>query len=451
MNDERKEFINYLKTLILSNPNKKMDYRVIYSLLVSYNLPMNASLYDDLRGMFPSIIASFKQVGDPRTTYKQTNDYLLIQNGRLNNNEVKVYIPTSKETLERTLMIIAKSLQQLNINYEVRVTSNMRNDNVVIKVNSLEDAQMLENVITLNRLNGSVGVNPFLPTVNGVGMSMDNSFSYTTVLSTLLATFIDEHPSLDDLTLANFNDFVMKKLAELKTKPLDSKGQDLLDVYKLISLTTKEQFTIKDFYDFAREKEADKYDYRATRITAPEFYLEQALQETQKKYPFNLERALMEYINKGDAMFFTNNQSARTGLSKYVSQENVLNLIKERLMAEGISVSDDIGQMIKAYLGVLKRHNPHLEEFGIICQAYLSTYAKYNYEQAHNALVKFIQTGFTRGFTDAEGYRTMLEKRVGGRNIFQIIHAALPEIENLQNIEEVVEIMEKQFMQGKHR
>lgn len=99
------------------------------------------------------------------------------------------------------------------------------------------------------------------------------------------------------------------------------------------------------------------------------------------------------------------------------------------------------------YIKSLAQENSYEVQYGIIRQAYISTYEKYDYMQAHGALYNLVHYGQIDNFTDAQGCRTLLEQKVLGNNIINILRQNIADSNTLDD-KSLLKIAEKEFMRG---
>ncbi len=447
---QMEQFLEQIKTFAKSNPEKVIDYKFVYSLLIRFNL-LSRAVSEKVDDLWPEIKDSVTKNTDGLTRSGHFGSFLLFNRGMLNSNEVKLYLPTKRDNLVSTVTELEHFMAENNMAHQLKVANKMRNDNIVIRVNTLEEAQKLVEFAKLNvNLNRNLlKVNPFLANDAGVGLAMDNNESFNTVLSELIADFINMKKNYNyaNVTIEEFNRYILKRYYALKNERATSANLDLLDIYYLLLNTTHKNFQVTDFYDFAYQKQTDKYDIKRQRIVDPYFYFEQALKETARKYPQNLKRAIKEALN-GNLNYFTNDAHARDGLKKYVSPEQVWMFLVEKAKSVGYDVNLNEETLINLYLDTFYQENSYQEQYGIIKQAYLTTYEKYDYSQAHGALVNLIRSGRIEYFTNDLGFRDALREKVVGHDIIQIFRQNVPELMNFNDINVVIKYVEDDFNKG---
>ena len=417
----QQQFLNYIKELSMYNPSKMITSSFVYSNLIRFNINnpgMNVECYYD----------NWKKRYQNNTNINvvQTNNtsFLYFKNGRLSRNEIKLYIPLKFDYLEQGANQIFDFISNQGIEHQSKIAVIIRNDNLVVRVNSLEDAQKIVNFVSSNLylMNGLANINPFLPNWNGIGVAMDNNESYNSVISEVISEYLYElkkNNNLENFTVEGLNNFVRSKINI--TQDLDRR-----DIYSLISKTTDSNFKMQDFFNHANNKLIDKYDTHRKRITDPKFYLEEAIRITEKYYPNNSKRAILEYL-KGNSQLFTRKENVRFGLEKYVSPGNLINIMRSKLRENNVSIPNNDSKLVDEYLKIIleKQKNAlFIETFEIIKNAYFNTLNKYDINQARCALNDLILykniNKFTNDFKDRNKLKTILDvdiKRVILNNI----------------------------------
>ena len=417
----QQQFLDFVKNLSLWNPEKTITSKMIYSNLIRFNIENSGinvvGYYEGWKNRYQN---------NPNINVFQTNnvDFLYFKKGRLSGNEIKLYIPLKLEYLEQGANQIFDFISDQGIAHQSKIAVIIRNDNLVVRVNSLEDAQKIVNFVSSNLylMNGLANVNPFLPNWNGIGVAMDNNESYNSVISEVISEYLYElkkNNDLENFTVEGLNNFVRSKINI--TQDLDRR-----DIYSLISKTTNSNFKIQDFFQHANYKLIDKYDTDRKRITDPKFYLEEAIRITEKYYPNNSKQAILEYL-KGNSQLFTRKENVRYGLEKYVSPGDLISIMRSKLKENNVIIPNNDSKLVDEYLKIIleKQKNAlFIETFEIIKNAYFNTLNKYNINQAREALNDLILykniNKFTNDFKDRNKLKTILNvdiKRVILNNI----------------------------------
>ena len=428
----QQEFLDLIKQFRLSNPNKTIDNNFVYSILIGFHTP---NFCENISVEFPKFINRYKNTNMEVMDKHFDGNFLVFFQGTPTFNEIKLYIPLDRNHITSGGYKIFDFLSQNNIQHESKIAKIIRNDNLVIRVNSFKDIEAIVNYIESNPdlKQGMMRVNPFLPNYNGIGMVMDNKYSYNSIVSKWISEFLKYLESinrLDLFTVNNLNKYINNNLQNIA-------DPDLKDICSLICKVTNPNFKIQDFIKHASYKLLDKYDENAQKIADPKYYFEDAVKMTNKVHPQNTKEAISQYL-KGNANYFTNRNRVREALIKYVNPRDVITIMRLKLAENGIVKSMNEDRLIDEYVKLVLTKDL-LDCFEFIKIAYVSTITKYGRNQADIALSLLIKNKDIRCFTNEFKCRTNLEKYVLDKDILQIILSGI-DIKNLDvnNIDEIV-------------
>lgn len=409
------DFLDLIKQYVIYNKNFEFDDSLVYSLLIRYNLTSNVDS-ENVEELFPL----FKQryFDDDRINLFEieNKNFLWFEHGKMRGNEVKLYIPIDREHLQNGANMLFDFIASTGIEHQSKIATIIRNDNVVVRVNSIEDANKIISFVNENQYikEGLNNVNPFLPNCGGVGLAMDNNYSFNSTVADVIADFISilkQNNRLDLFTVDALNSYITECIDEID-------DLDLKDIYILLSKTTTKDFELQDFADFAYNKKIDDYDSKRRRITDPKHYLEKAILVNEQKYHGSSKNAILEYLN-GDSSRFTRDQNVRDGLMKYVSLNDLEILMTLELRNDDNSLFyPNKEAMVEDYVNsVLLKHNDYGYIFGLIEIAYKNTMVVHGKTQADFAFKKLYSEGFVNGFTNKYGDRQNIIDNVLNKNI----------------------------------
>lgn len=342
--ENMEKFLQEMKLAALSSPNLELSREnLIYPSLVT----MGIYKFGDISNLFDlwskSRDNSFFDLNNP--------NFIGFNNGKISGNEIKLYIPIDFDFIYDCVNLLLNFLDSNNISYQLKVSRYLRNDNVCLRVNNLEDAF---NVCTYifgspNFKSGRINPNPFIPDFNGIGFAIDNNYSFNSILSMLIQDFINSlkrEDRLDLVSLSEFNKYVLNYALSLQEG-------DLKDLCLSIASSTSKDFKFDDFIMHARIKLANKYSSDRKKIEDPEFYFEQAIIETNKVSPENTKIAIFNYLKNNDTNYFTNRNNARDCLVEHVDPGIIINLMRSKLSKFGVTIPRLDSELIDSYLSIL--------------------------------------------------------------------------------------------------
>lgn len=433
-------FLDYIKEFAISNPYREIDYDFIYSNLIGFNIKNSQGPYHDVSNNYNDWIERYKNNPNIKVfTTESRKHFLWYMRGKTLGNEIKLYIPLDKEHIKEGSNQLFDFISSTKMNHQSKIADIIRNDNVVVRVDTLEDAQTIIDYVNSNMYlkEGIMKVNPFLPSYNGVGITMDNNYSYNSTVCKIISEFLNylrQNNRLDLFTVNELNKYIKNKLENIN-------DPDLKDIYVLISKTTTPDFKLADFISHANYKLIDEYASDRKRIIDPKFYFEKAIKINSEVHPENKKEAIIQYL-KGNPNYFTSKHKARQGLIKYVHPGDIINLMRTKLSENNIEIPNTDNELIDKYLYILlnKDLNEQKDEFlNIIKDAYINTKNVYNKNQSRFALKELFLNNELKYFTNQHKDRDKLKKLISEKNIRNIILNGI-DINNLDinNIDDII-------------
>lgn len=233
---------------------------------------------------------------------------------------VKLYIPVNASHLYEAVNRIFDFCDANNIIHTSKVAKEIRNDNIVLRVRTKEDAIKIINYVSSDPyiLEGRLEVNPFCISANGVGLAVDNYNSYNMQVASFIAnyTLFNKNNNLTYKTsIEDFSRFVER------TKPSYKDHQE--EIYKeeirgliVKSLNSSDVNTLFDHHSKvssnakSNEKQNGNEDEYMTILNR----LGSALNVTMENHGVEFaKQALREYLQFGSL----------SGFSKYAKDNGV--------------------------------------------------------------------------------------------------------------------------------
>ena len=429
-------FLNMMREFAISNPDKQITENFVYSNLIRFNINNNQYPNQNVKDNYDYWKGRYQNNSNIKVFEVESNSFLWFSNGKLNGNEIKLYIPMDYNHVQEGASRLFDFISSTNMTHQSKIASIIRNDNVVVRVTNLEDAKKVIDFVNSNYYikEGMIKVNPFLPNCNGVGITMDNKFSFNSETSKLVSNFIEYMKSInrmDLITVDNFNSYIKNSISNVQ-------DPDLKDIYTLLSKTTTKEFKLQDFVDHANNKLIDKYTDNRVRIVDPKYYLERCIRLTEKKHPGNSKAGLIQYL-KSNPMYFTNDERAREGLIKYVKPRDLIPIMRTKLQENNIPIPQTDKELVEKYIDLVFVKN-YVKEFEIIKEAYKNTLDKYQQRHADVAFEQLYLNNNILYFTNDFNDRTKLEKQVLPLDVKKIIlnNIDLNGLKDINNISEIL-------------
>lgn len=411
---KQNEVMAFLKEInYVFNNNENVTSKHIYSLLIYYQTERK-----EISHLFDNWI-NYYQNKDNISVFVDPNWNYFCQ--FVNAHEtgckmIKLYLPLKENYLENGVKIIFDFLCREGIHHRSKIGSYLRNDNLVIRVNSLVDAKKIINFVENNSYihRGLLKTNPFVFNYHGVGLALDGNYSYNDELSKILFNYFTERRKFghyDSPAIAEFGNYLLFTIRKIK-------DHNLLMIYRLIhSNITNSEFNFNDFSDLT-----DVYQQNFDTMA-------RALIKTKMKYGRRqMMLALTEMLN-GEFGYITNDNGERERVLKYLSKDQVKSMInrvcgynrdrkveKETLIQTLLKIEEfEISLSGKVYLDAL--------EFGV-----KETMNLYNYSIIHvrKLLNLFMTTRDYNLFTSNNGARQRVEETFRNcDNLLRVLRVSL--------------------------
>ena len=219
MSNNRLDYANQiLKDLYSSNLD--LSEKIVYNYLRNIHTGKN-ELNSVNSTYFNKWITRFKDKQnievfvDPSWTY-----FCQFNNQRqcIVRNCVKIYVPLRFSHIYEGANKIFDFLEKNNIIHASKICSDIRNDDIVIRVCNDQDAKKIQNFIDNDSYiqEGMLRVNPFCFNKNGVGYAYDGMLSYNAVLSNTISKYIKYmkvmSKPIEKINISTFKEFIDKVL-----------------------------------------------------------------------------------------------------------------------------------------------------------------------------------------------------------------------------------------------
>lgn len=337
------KFLDMVIELVHSNPSLHITDRFIYAQLVSFRLGNNVIPFQNVEKYFRNWISNFQGHPVIEVYRDKKNPYIChFSSKREADSNIKLYIPFKENYIKDAVIELFSFLTKENIVHDSKVLSSVRNDNVVVKVSTIEDANRIVKFIKGNSYlsEGLLNANPFLIPCYKIGVIMDDHYTYNIEVCKVIATILEELRNRGELNHLDIS-FLRNTFAKLSIKCSDD---ELSDLYRLTSIALDENATLQDFANYVLEHQQISYINKHGNIDTKNSveYLNQAIIETFHRYN-NLSyviNAVKLYLTNGETRGFTRINRARQNLKLYADKEQLKKMFEE----------DNLDFSIKYYL-----------------------------------------------------------------------------------------------------
>ena len=330
--EERELFLEYLKKIYIQNPNFEITMDTIYNELRAFSVQDGVQTRidrDNLIGIqarlsnnFAKKIKCFSngyffaienrgQYVDDKTFYDKMN------------NSIKLYVSCDIKNLYNVSKSLFDYIIKENIITQSKIAKEMRNDVLVVRVSSKEEAIKVKNYVNSLKYKSTVKANPFILNTGNVSMTLDcGTISYNWILCKLLKNYFDSKRSkreLDNVSIKDFSKFVKREIficSQNSSYLLNEyqNGSDLTNFVKTSNvlvdnldgvLTEDKLFEYQNINNDSLTNDGILVDDRKDKL----LYV---IYKLSNYYDINyVHKILVHYVNTGEVKVFTRKDSIR--------------------------------------------------------------------------------------------------------------------------------------------
>lgn len=219
---EMERFLQFWVDVYRQNPGYEITSNNVYDRMIKIGVPENYRFYDNSNnGNFEYWVKNFSRnsntnvfVADNWSYFCQfINDRTIGNSIKSDSEHIKMYIPLDGEHIKKGAEMIFTFLSDNNIKHLSKVGKEIRFDDIVIRLTSIEDALKLQRYIDNNEYiqKGLLPPNPFSFNNNNIAYACDGYLSYNSTISSIVALYFKSRKDeLEKVRLQDFIDFVYK-------------------------------------------------------------------------------------------------------------------------------------------------------------------------------------------------------------------------------------------------
>lgn len=411
-------FLKYLSKIYLQNPEVNINYKTIYYQLSTIGINNNIKV----NSLFSRWINRFKDNPNIKVFVSENWKYFCqFKNNEYSksvtlNSPIKMYIPLKPDNIDKCISMIFDFISKNRMYNNSKVATDIRNDNLVVRVYNKEDAKKISDFINTNSfiIQNMNKPNPFLYEENHIGYAIDGFLSFNSVLSTYIANYLKICKNSNKLDQVNINDFIfyLKKIYKevfidridtdvfLRTfdGPFEKSSKDsIINNYKEVTKLILDSLNDTSFIKFLNDVDEFNGIEKLTEPTKQELNIDlfnEYILFTIKKYGLELGKKHLEnYIYKGNVNAITRDNDLRNRMYFSLTPNNCLNILSNKTI-------DD-------YIEILTKIKPDEIRLYALDNAVKETLVKYGYKQSFEAILKSIDGNFNY-FTNTNNVRVNL-------------------------------------------
>lgn len=400
-------FLNHILAIVKSNPKLYLSDKIVYNELKKFTLPRkDLNQYGQPKSsehLFREWINDFKSIKNI-SVYNSENWKYWCQfvNQSYGNNYIKIYVPLDGDGLYECVEDIFKFMAKHNMSHQSKVAKELRNDNVVIRLDKGDEKSLrllLDYINTNPKIQSHLNkTNPFLPSIDGIGVMNETGISYNDELCKTIARYININKNLESINVEDFIEY-MNRYTYKK------------EVYEAFNHATSNEIQYFDANEQiegyvsikAREEQKNienpKFKKETKQLTDLQKHslLNDTIKATYEKYGLiQAVTALSHAINREYYNYFTNGYAKyREQLKQNVSGQEIKTYIEKTLSQVSTKIYENVYEMARDYCEIFFKEDS-VAKLDEMCQVTLDNY---DMSFLKGAIHNFIFYGKTNGFS----------------------------------------------------
>lgn len=459
------DFLKYLRDIALQNSNFHFNHSMIYHELVKLGVPEHQKS-KRIDKFFSNWILYFQNdrncdvfVDDDWNYFCQfiSKDDLASSS----KEHLKIYVPLDKGHIERGAKEIFEFLSSNKISHISKIGSDVRFDDIVIRLVNPNDVIKLTNFINNNKYiqEGLLPPNPFLYNFKGIPMAVDGELSFNSTVATLIKIYLNNKIDNNDLNTVGVEDFYqfvqyyyigsfsneqgLKKLSRDFTNNEYCDNLKLVNYKNVLELLLKfrnDNFNLEDYFEHYNEC-TDKLVMNVKENQIKNL----KMQSTNKIYNDSLEKSVIlmikDIIDTMGQKYGTNYsfdtliEYVKTGYSNYLTRTNGLRdrVVNSNFRSDLVYILREKEMNIEEYLNNIINPRKSSEEKDInhandeaiilMVNEILDIMSeKYGEKIAKGNLIDYINTGDNSYLTRSNNLRDRVVKSNFRANLIKMLN-----------------------------
>ena len=221
----RELFFEHIKKIYMQNPNFEVTPDTIYYELSLFNVQDGKQMRisnDNLINIQAQLSNDFRK--KDKIKWFSNGYFFAIENrGSYDdktfydkmNTSIKLYIACDIKNLYNVTSLVFNCMIDENIITQSKIAKEMRNDVLVVRVSTMEEAEKVSEFVNSLDYNSLISYNPYILSNGKVGMTYDGTLSYNKTLSLLMNSYFNTKKnsnSLDKSTTEDFVNFIKREV-----------------------------------------------------------------------------------------------------------------------------------------------------------------------------------------------------------------------------------------------
>ena len=399
-------FLNHILTIAKSNPNMYLSDSIVYNELKKFTLT-GKDLNEfgqpkSVEHLFNIWINDFKSVRNISVFNSPDWKYWCqFTNNGYADEYIKIYVPLDGDGLYDCAKDIFNFMAKHNMSHQSKVGKELRNDNVVIRLHKGDEKslRLLIDYINSNpRIQAHLNKpNPFLPSIDGIGVMNETGISYNDELCKTITRFVNRNRNADRLRVEDFLEYMKRYTYKREVfsafKHATSSEEQYFDANEIVygNISRKEKESSN------QQGNQNEQENQVLTDLQKHTLLNDTIKVTFDKYGMNqVTTALLHAINRGYYDYFSNGKGKyREYLKSNVSPQEIKNILLKTMSNITNKKYNDISELVSDYCSLFFRDQT-VSKLDDMCEV---TLKNYNAASVSSALNRYIYYGETIGFS----------------------------------------------------
>ena len=199
------DFFQFYKKILKENKDININEEMIFNSLININIPNDQldieidSLFDEWKTKYINYDVTIK------------NDYIEMSQGNLEvTSKIKVFISLNYNHIYKNINKILNFLNDKS--FIIRISKIIRNDNIIILFDNIENVKLLDKFIQDNINEGVLKPNPFTYIYNNIGLTIDGNISFCNTITRVIYEYLlSKKDNIDEIQEVDFYNFIIDK------------------------------------------------------------------------------------------------------------------------------------------------------------------------------------------------------------------------------------------------
>ena len=314
------DILYHFKKLLMEDNKLEFSKVDIYNYLTNYNV----------------IEKDYKEINEDYLDFDNeklnsiehsNNNYHLFNNKSNNikcNNPIKLYIPIKYTHIKESIDKILNFFNKKNIAFEMKVTDNICNNDITIRLSNIDDTNKFINFIKYNDYinEGLLTSNPFCYNEENISFTIDGNLSYLSIITDYLYNYLKEKKdNIEQINIDDFYNYIIdlyndtfinySKYTNLMIPNIDKPTEQDILTYKKITeyilKVSEKKFTKNEFIQHFNECNDSKNNYEERKtFLALNTLINFVSVEKQYKSDNEIIEILKKYLETNNLSYITN-------------------------------------------------------------------------------------------------------------------------------------------------